>query len=655
MTVLGALEKITARDEPPQKVALASVELAQALILRSADATEVLEPEDASTIVNSLAIHLDLFLDRTAKPRSGAKGSVLARRAIQTLRMRHTNYLHHARRIHDAIWREVDRVGHNAIGMSLGHAGKLAQAAAYGVAFKLENSPLPRAIGAWIAGGTGPFDPAWTGLFEIDLQVMAAVAAPIPAAAVEALLDRLSLSPGELLDANPDHLHLDNPIWRKPFVKLGERYFCFSPQSLFSAHDDMLAEVATAVWQKPAENLGDARGDALEALLGQTLEALLPNARVLTSCRWTDPRDGRTYETDAIVLLDGMALIWEAKGSHLSLVARRGSNEWFKTFDDIVVGACVQATRLEKLLRDTSRPDLEFETDQGAVTIDRSDIRHILRFGVSLERLTMASFGLEESLRERIERVSALPMPIVTIGDLWLLQELVANEGARLHYLLRRSEIERDTLIIGDELDLIAWYLRSGFVGLDRASISEETISLYGLSELMRFHLEKTPHYDPRRPMPRRTTHFWDRIIDDKEERRPGLWTDVVYDMLNMPLQSQERFLDDIGRMRRRIRRVKAKGAADAVLMQRRDQAHPAIFACLVTWGLSDTEKIANGRNTFVSLCEEHPNERVLIFHLDAGRDEVRPTLNYYRGTRWDHDGSASPIEGVEVLSDLYI
>ncbi|WP_093223293.1 hypothetical protein [Sphingomonas sp. NFR15] len=653
MTMLGAVESITALNEPPHKVGIAAIEAAQALVLRNPNVGGPLSVGDANAIVEALQIHLDLFLGQTAKPRRGAKEGVLARRVAQTLRVRHTSYPHHARRIHNAIWFQLERVGHTTLGMSLGQAGKLAQAAAYGVAVRLADSPVLGDIGKWMATGSGLFEEAWTGLFEIDMQVLAAVVRDVPRPALDALFDRLSVSPGDLAQANPDHLHLDNPIWRRPFVKFDGRLFCFTPQTLFWAQDEVLAELATSIWQQPAQNLGEARGAALERLLGETLTKMLPHAGVLTSSKWTDPRDGRGYETDAIVLIDGIVLILEAKGVALSAVARRGSNEWFKTFDDIVVQACVQATRLEELLRDGSTSELKLETDQGPVLLDKASIRHIVRIGVSLERVTMASFGLENLLRERIERASALPMPIVTIGDLWLVDELVGSEGRCLHYLLRRAEIEEDSMFVGDELDLIAWYLRSGFVGVDHPTDASESMSLYGLSDLLRFHIKSTPHYDPRHVLPRRTIPFWDRIIADKEDRRPGLWADIIYDMLNVPLLSQKGFLDDIVRMRRKIRRLK-KGAADGVLMQRRDQRHPTIFACLVTRGLSDAEKIAVGRSTFSRLCDEHLEERVMVFHLDATIEQVRPTLVYYRGIAWDQDARAEPIEGVEIGSDLY-
>jgi hypothetical protein len=48
-------------------------------------------------------------------------------------------------------------------------------------------------------------------------------------------LDKLSLSFGDLTYCRPEYLFLDNPVWRKPLIKIGkDRYFCAISQVFFS-------------------------------------------------------------------------------------------------------------------------------------------------------------------------------------------------------------------------------------------------------------------------------------------------------------------------------------------------------------------------------------------------------------------------------------
>lgn len=655
LTTLGAIEKVTALADPPQRISIAVVELAQALMLQEIGTDEPPLPELVHRVTDALQTHFHLFLDQTLKPRTDAKGHVLSRRMAQTLMVRHTYYAHHAERVFRTIGEELDNFGREVFGLSLKDASLIAMGAAHVVAMLVDSSMVPGEIAAWLEGGSTPFDSDWLSLFEVPLPVLAAALPQHGPAAIAAVLDRLSLAPGALAGANPDHLHLDNPVWRRPFVKADGRWFCFSPGTLLAAHADVMATLAEGVSSKPGELLGKARGDALEAMAARSLAEMFPHGEVLTSVFWTDPSSGAEHETDLLLLLDQHVMIFESKSHVLSTAARRGSAAWFKLFDDIVVGASVQASRLEAILRDRSSPVLKLRTDHGERTLAKEEIRHIARFGISLERVTMGSYGIEGELRERIVQNGAKPMPIFTIGDLWLVRDLVGSEGRCMHFFLRRYELELDHEFIADELDLLALYLKTGFVRLWRTDIDLGPLAIYGLSDLLRYHVRDSAHHDPRKRLPKRTTSWWDSIIKDREERRPRGWTDMIYDLLNVPLVSQERFWTDIAAMRRTVRRISGKRVRNGVLMQVPEQLHPSAFACVVAGKMADMERVRAARAVFAELLEKHPNERLFVFCLDATRELGYPALPYYRGVEWEREAHAVIEPGEELASDLFV
>ena len=208
-----------------------------------------------------------------------------------------------------------------------------------------------------------------------------------------------------------------------------------------------------------------------------------------------------------------MAIIFEAKGDALSAKGRRGSQSWFDDLDDIVVKATEQASRLARLLLQPPDAGLQLETVSGIRTIRWQEVSHVIRFGVALERTLTQSYGFATAVRERLERLGVEPMPAVTIGDLNQLQALVPLEAARMHYLLRRSELEQDFEFIADELDLIALYLRTGFAHLREDSSRRLSLMIYGLSDFLRFYQKGTSYFDPRIPIPKRTTPLWDRLL----------------------------------------------------------------------------------------------------------------------------------------------
>jgi hypothetical protein len=652
LTVLAAIEHATSLEEPPQRVGIAMVELAQALVLQFPFAGAPVDPPAADRFIDALAADFHLFFDQTAKPPVDERGELLTRRRLQTLMVRHTFYAHHASTIFRRIADELKTVGHAVLGISLAEASLVSMAAAYWVSATLAGSDLAQEIASWQRGERA-FDPAWSALFEVHPDILSVAMPSIAVDRIGAVLDRLSHEPGALASTDPAHLHLDNPVWRRPFVKHDGRWFCFSPGTLFSSQLDVLAELAGAISSRPGELLGKARGDALEDMVPTTLTAMFPHGRLLRSVFWDDAK-GKEFETDAILLIDGILLIFESKADALSLTGRRGSNKWLKDFDDIVVEASLQAWRLEQTLRDTSISTIELRAADGTVTLNKADIRHIVRFGMSLERVTMASYGIENHLRERIERAGGKPMPIFTIGDLWQVRDLVGSEGRCLHFLLRRAELERDLEFLGDELDLIAHYLRTGFVRLWNEP-RPEAASFYGLSDLLRHYQKGTPHYRADVKPPRRTTAWWDKLILEAEtKQRPG-WTDMVYDLLNIPLSSQQRFEEDIKTIRRKVRRMRGKRVHDGLLMQAPHQLRPSAFACLATGKMTSAERIATARSVFADLLDAHPDERLFVFVLDADLASHIPALPYYRGIAWDREIPPIETQGEGVASGLYV
>lgn len=634
MTVLGAVESATALLPPPQPIYTATVELAQAWFLRDANAAGVPDQEASEELVQALSARSHLFLEQTSQVSSDDRSSILKRRMILTASVRHADYPHHAALVARAVGDALAGFGKPALGVDIADAMRIVQNAAAYVTLQLKALGVPRAVARWSSDRSQRFDPAWITAFEIDPAVLGAVSG-YDGATVSSVLGALAMRRGELAGANVDHFHLANPVWRKPFVLDDDRLYLFSPGTTFSSSADIMADMAGRVSKQGLQALGNARGSALETLLGRTLPELMPSGEVLTGVHWHDPIEGKNRETDGLVLIDGIAMIFEAKGDALNPAARRGSSTWLSTFDDIVSSAAYQSGRLEAVIRDHTVPTLAVRSDQGERVIRKADIRHVVRFGVSFERVTMASSVIDTYLADRIRREGAEPMPILTIADLWQIRDLLPSEGHRVHYLLRRAEIETTGAVLGDELDLIALYLNNGFVGVGGRSKGPTPVVAYGLSDFLRPFQKGTPHHDASVVPPKRTIALWNRLVREMEEKRPKLWTSIVYDLLNIELASQERFLADIKALRRRVRRSSGKAYYDAVMMRAPNQLRPSAFVCLVAGRMPTDERVQLARDTFAKVSDEHPSERVTVLVLDASKDAVAPAFTYYRGDDW--------------------
>lgn len=193
--------------------------------------------------------------------------------------------------------------------------------------------------------------------------------------------------------------------------------------------------------------------------------------------------------------------------------------------------------------------------------------------------------------------------------------------------LLLTHYVRPHTEILTILLDLLAHYLRTGFVRMWDDDAKQEAVALYGLSDFLRHYQVGTPHHIPGLRQPQRTTPLWGRWVAEEEQRARSGWSDIVHDLLNIPLASQRR---DIRRMRRTVRRRSGKGISNGVLMQAPSQLRPFALACVVMRKVAPADRNATMRHYARRLEANHPNERLAIFRLDADATEPTPVLSYY-------------------------
>src|SRR5205085_6542386 len=69
---------------------------------------------------------------------------------------------------------------------------------------------------------------AYPSIFRFTLDDLAhAYGDPAARPALHRVMDAHSMAFGDLADANPNYLFLDNPLWTRPFIKLSEEvWFC---------------------------------------------------------------------------------------------------------------------------------------------------------------------------------------------------------------------------------------------------------------------------------------------------------------------------------------------------------------------------------------------------------------------------------------------
>ena len=221
---------------------------------------------------------------------------------------------------------------------------------------------------------------------------------------VSAILDEYALDWGALSEHETERLHLSNPVWEKPLVKLGDReYFCAMPVGFFSfvipCMEAVLAPFAAAV--------SDRRADYLESKVAEIVERRFLGSNIKRNFKWVE--DGTTYETDLIAFIDSFALVIECKSGKVTPPALRGApGRLRKHIQELLIDPNLQSLRLKKRLEFLGCHPNEEDPIRDVIGYDLGRVRKFVRVSVCLE-----DFGSIQSRLNRLEETGWLPADFV--------------------------------------------------------------------------------------------------------------------------------------------------------------------------------------------------------------------------------------------------
>ena len=389
------------------------------------------------------------------------------------------------------------------------------------------------------------------GQTTFDGKEVAALAGCSPEVA-EKILRAVSLPPAGLVDTDPQHLFVGNPVWVAPGVDLDGGFLFAMPQIFFSHIHPIVSRLCGQARMK--SELENQRARFLEEKLGETLEKALPGATVQSNVKWR--WDGREYETDRLAIIDRMVLIAEAKSNHLTPEGLRGAPDRVKRHvKDLVLTPSVQSHRLESLIRAAQAGDATADKTVRAIGIDPSNVDQVIRVSVSLDDLS--PIWSEE---DKLKRVGWIPAdhalaPTISIADLLCLADILDNPIQFLHYINERGFIQKSIDLYGDEMDSLGLYLETGF-NLGQIEKEHEFLVTVGLSSSIDQYYE-SPDIGIGVPKPKATlSKLFQAILDRLSHNRPPGWITAGLHLLNCADHSEQlRVEKELLRLRRYVRR----------------------------------------------------------------------------------------------------
>jgi len=397
-------------------------------------------------------------------------------------------------------------------------------------------------------------------LFTFNFDTLASYADnQITAEKLKQIFAEITLDFGDLADQDAEHFILGNPVHDKPFISITDNSVFSSLWAVMTHLSLGLLEGFCSKEDKLRKKYNDARASYLEDEIAGLFKTAFPMASIHCGSKWKG-KDGREYENDLLVIIDKFALVVEAKAGQVSPPAKRGAPDRLsKTFKELIEEPSEQALRFIEFLQENPR-ELSLKVKKGPNNrFSAEPLKYFIPLGVTLSHLGTAGSNLKQLIKAGVTSKPIEELATsVSLTDLQIVFDFLTLAAEKVHYLQRRRELEASIEYVGDELDLLAWYLDNGFnFGPD-----EENIGLFKMAlkakELDHYIIGKANGEKVVKPELQKTK-WWRDILCRLEERQKQTWLETSYILLNVPLDGQEAFEGLVDDMKDKLRKGKAE------------------------------------------------------------------------------------------------
>lgn len=404
---------------------------------------------------------------------------------------------------------------------------------------------------------------------------------------------------GELKQFDTEALLLDNPIWSKPLVALGENHVMLAcPNCITSNYLELLEKLVPV---EQIEQFYKAKADYLEMETARCFRTALPEAKCFRSAKW-----GNDGENDLVAILDRTLLIVESKSAKFSSLAKMGSVDRLKREAGRLINKPTeQSGRLLSRIRELPEGVAIQSTQVGKAQLVCADFDHHICLSVTLEHLGALS-ATSSALPAEVRGRSATA-PSMCIHELQSVVDILGNDYTLLDFLRKRTNFHRETEYVADEIDLLVVYLDDNDSHiLDLDYHRPDPIFRYGRST------EFNPYFlgFARKPE-KKLTRFWGSLLRRARKMRSH-WVDATGVLLSTPLP-QQRSLEAAARKTLKILQRNKDEERNTEVLGNKNLA----LAISYHRGLRKEERNVFLRSMANAIFEEGSAKELLVFSID--------------------------------------
>ena len=255
------------------------------------------------------------------------------------------------------------------------------------------------------------------------------------------------------------------PIFKRPLIKIRDRYYCFALSSLFDNLYRVLQRII--VDKKPAysSEWSNKQKEVSEQIPFNLFQQLLPNAKSYRSVyyRWHTGQSNikQWCETDGLLIYEDHIFIIEVKAGAFTYTSPASDfPAYIDSIKNLVFKPAEQGKRFLEYMESADVVELYDSEHIEIDKISKSDFENITICAMTLDSLTELAAQAQHLKKIGVD-IGAYPVWPISIDDLRVYTDIFDNPLVFLHFIEQRMLAFRSDLIkTDDELDHMGLYLK---------------------------------------------------------------------------------------------------------------------------------------------------------------------------------------------------
>ena len=274
---------------------------------------------------------------------------------------------------------------------------------------------------------------------------------------------------------------VDLPIQKRPFIKIGDQYYCFD---YYSFIDNFYRALQKAVSREiPSYHWSDFQKEASEQMVADVFSQILPGCSTLRDNYYPINKSIKQLaENDLLVQYENVLLIIEVKaGSFVYTAPLTDFENHIVSYQNLIEKADKQCKNTYDYLLSSDEAIIYNQDASIKTKINMREIKDVFTISVTIDNIN--------DYAARAEKLKFLELKskaiCLSIDDLMVYREFFDSPLVFLHFLQQRRQATQESkLALSDELDHLGMYIKHNMYCIQLQDYPDDAhIRFYGYRE----------------------------------------------------------------------------------------------------------------------------------------------------------------------------